>query len=79
VADDSGRIVARYSNHLEVGQNAFEFLLEFGQSYSVREQETTIHTRIVTSPYFAKHFSDLLQESVRRYEEQNGMIPSVEP
>jgi hypothetical protein len=74
--DDRVRGEARYSNHLEIGQNAFEFLLEFGQAYDSPEEKPLVHTRIVTSPYYAKHFSDLLLESVRRYEEQNGTIPN---
>jgi uncharacterized protein DUF3467 len=79
LGDEDGRIEARYANHLEIGQTPFEFLLDFGQSYEPGEQTVLTHTRVVTSPYYAKHFSDLLRESVRRYEERNGTIPDSEP
>lgn len=65
---------ARYSNHLEIGQNSFEFVLEFGQLYG--EGDTAlIHTRIVTSPYYAKRFSELLRECVERHEAAVAPIP----
>lgn len=67
---------ARYSNHLEIGQNPFEFVLEFGQLYGEGDA-ALIHTRIVTSPYYAKRFSELLQECVRRHEENVAPIPDV--
>ena len=76
--DDREQIEARYSNHVEIGQNAFEFLLEFGQLYDGGAAKPRIHTRIVTSPFYAKHFSDLLQESIRRYEESHGTINGKE-
>lgn len=70
-------VEGRYSNHMEIGQNAFEFVLAFGQLYDESEQPL-IHTRIVTSPYFARRFSELLQESIRHYEETVGPIPATE-
>jgi hypothetical protein len=76
--DDNPNAEARYSNHLEIGHNAFEFLFEFGQLYNGNDREPRIHTRIVTSPFYAKHFSRLLQESISRYEENNGLIPNEE-
>ena len=77
MGDEDGRIEARYANHLEIGHNRFEFLLEFGQLCEPGEERVLAHTRVVTSPSYAKHFSDLLQESVRRYEEQYGTIPDA--
>ena len=68
-------IEARYSNCLEIGQNAFEFVLDFGQSYQGEQSDPRFHTRIVTGPFYAKYFSALLCESVRRYEEEHGVIP----
>ncbi len=60
-------IEGRYANHLEIGQNAFEVILQFGQLFD--EAETAVvHTRIVTSPFYAKRFLELLRECVRRYE-----------
>jgi hypothetical protein len=79
LSDDRAITEARYSNHLEIGQNAFEILLDFGQLYNGNDREPRIHTRIITSPFYAKQFSRLLQESISRYEENNGSIPNEEP
>jgi len=70
-------VEARYSNHLEIGQNSFEFVLEFGQLYGESEK-ALIHTRIVTSPFYAKQFSEILRECLRRHEEAVGPIPDHE-
>jgi hypothetical protein len=53
----------RYANYFKVGQNAFEFILDFGQFYS-EDQEANLHTRIVMSPYYAKELLNLLQASI---------------
>jgi hypothetical protein len=41
-----------YANYFEVGHTAFEFVIDFGQSYS--GQDSACHTRIVTSPIYAR-------------------------
>lgn len=64
----------RYANFLKVGNNAFEFVLDFGQFYE-DWQEARLHTRIITSPAYAKAFCGLLGDSLRRYEERSGSIP----
>jgi hypothetical protein len=77
-APDLGAQAAVYANHLEVGYNAFEFLLEFGQSFD----ETTAAgkaARIVTAPAYAKVFCGLLQGSIVDYESNFGPIPSPPP
>lgn len=66
-------VVAHYANYFEIGENAAEFVLDFGQSYSEVE-EGQIHTRIVTSPPYAKAFLRLLQEAVDRHEDAYGEI-----
>jgi hypothetical protein len=71
-------IEVRYTNHLEIGQNAFEFVLAFGQLYE-QEERALIHTKIVTSPYYAKRFVELLQQSIQRHERTLGPIPDGEP
>lgn len=64
---ESNPLEGKYVNYFEVGHNAFEFVLDFGQSY-VGSQEPQLHTRIVTSPVYAKAFLETLQESVEQYE-----------
>jgi hypothetical protein len=64
----------RYANSFKVGQNAFEFVIDFGQSYVESEKET-FHTRIVSSPFYANILLKMLQESIERYEQTFGSIP----
>ena len=63
---------ARYANFFEVGYNAFEFLLEFGQSYA--NEKARLHTRVVMSPSYAKELLRILTESVQDYENDFGTI-----
>jgi hypothetical protein len=65
----------RYSNYFEVGTNEMEFLLAFGQWYG-QETEPSIHTRIVTTPFYAKEMSRLLEKSLAEYESKYGPITS---
>jgi hypothetical protein len=62
----------KYTNSFQIGHNAFEFLLEFGQSYA--DQTDVMHTRLVTSPVFAARLSRLLSEAVSSYEAKFGQI-----
>ncbi len=66
-------VVARYANYFQVGHNAAEFILDCGQVYSEAE-ESQVHTRIATSPSYAKALLRLLQESVDRHEQMYGEI-----
>jgi len=52
---------ASYANFFQVGYNAFEFLLEFGQ------REGRIHTSIYLSPQHARMLSDLLAGALQDY------------
>lgn len=64
----------RYANAFHVGHNAFEFLLDFGQSIPEYEQPQ-IHTRIITAPVYAKAFAAVLSEAISKYEAAFGAIP----
>jgi hypothetical protein len=67
-----------YANYLKIGQNAFEFLLVFGHLYlddNLAEQEGLFHTRIVTSPVYAKAFLKVLEECIEHHERTFGVIP----
>lgn len=67
----------RYANYFQIGYNAFEFLLDFGQFYS--ENETMLfHTRIITNPVYVKVLFALLQESIVQYEQTYRVIPKEE-
>ena len=67
-----------YANYLKIGQNAFEFLLVFGHLYSeedLEDEEAMFHTRIITTPVYAKAFAKVLKDCLERYEKIYGAIP----
>lgn len=68
------KLEGRYANTFKVGQNAFEFVIDFGQSYVDGEKEY-FHTRIVTSPYYANILLKTLKDSIETYEQTFGTIP----
>ncbi len=70
-------IEGRYANVFEVGYNAFEFLIHFGQVDPANEQPQ-IHTRIITSPAYAKAVAEMLHDSLLQYEKMFGSIPQVQ-
>jgi hypothetical protein len=65
---------SRYANYFKIGHNAFEFVLEFGQFYDDGEDRVTIHSRIVTSPTYAKHLLQTLSIALGQYEADHGDI-----
>jgi hypothetical protein len=74
---DAERLVGRYANYLKIGRNAFEFVFDFGQSH--REGgEPQFHTRIITSPAYAKAFLDAFHDAIESYESDYGVIPADE-
>ena len=72
----AGPMLATYANYSEVGHNAFEFLIDYGQ---VRPDGggIEIHTRIVAGPVPAKLFARLLNDAIARFEAENGEIPDA--
>lgn len=59
-SERASRQEARYANFFQIGHNACEFLLEFGQ-------RKAIHTRIYVSPQHAQILSDLLIETLAQH------------
>ncbi len=64
---------ARYANFFKTGYNAFEYVVDFGQYYS-DDDDVEIHTRIITTPMYAKSLLRVLQESIDQYEASFGPI-----
>ncbi|MGB7947058.1 MAG: DUF3467 domain-containing protein [Candidatus Binatia bacterium] len=64
----------RYANYFTVGHNAFEFVFDFGQLHA-EGRPAPSHTRIITTPVYAKSLLGLLQESIHQYEQLFGTIP----
>jgi len=72
-AQEQGRGEGRYANYFQVGHNAVEFIFDFGQFFPDSEQPH-LHTRIVTSPVYARALLQTLRHSLAQYEEQFGAI-----
>jgi hypothetical protein len=72
------RLEGRYANYFEVGHNAFEFVLDFGQFYPSVELPQ-FHTRIITSPAHARALLVTLMEALERHRQNFGPIREGEP
>lgn len=68
----SFKLEGKYANYFEVGYNAFEVLIDFGQLYNGSNKQ--VHTRVVTNPRYAKELLRLLVETIKQYEEGYGPI-----
>jgi hypothetical protein len=55
-----------YANYFEVGQTAFEFVIDFGQRYR-GQPPAACHTRIVTSPVYARALLRTLNTALARH------------
>lgn len=66
-------VEARYTNYFQVGHNSAEVILDCGCFY-VEEAGPIIHTRIATTPVYAKALLDTLQDAIRTYERDFGEI-----
>lgn len=74
---DADRIEGRYANYLEIGFNAAEFVLDFGQLFRDAGLPS-VHTRIVTNPAHMQSFHELVQGCLRSYRAQYGPIPALD-
>jgi Protein of unknown function (DUF3467) len=73
-----GEPEGRYANYFKAGHNAFEVILEFAQFYE-SDSQPRVHTRIITSPAYARTFMEVLKDSLDRYEKVYGPIASGRP
>ncbi len=75
--DRSKQLEARYANYFQVGHNAFEFVIEFGQLYS-EDTAPLLHTRVVTNPIYVKDLLTILQDALSQHERQYGPVRKSE-
>lgn len=68
--------LAIYANYCEVGHNAFEFLLDFGQ-FRPESGKVHVHSRIVAGPVQAKLFARLFTQAIDRFEASHGAIADI--
>ena len=73
---DQGHPEGRYANTFNVSYNAFEIVLDFGQQY-VERPDIDVHSRIVTSPSYAKVLLTTLKETLAQFEQRYGEIPAA--
>lgn len=69
--EDRGPLEGRYANFFKIGHNAYEIIIEFGQLYEA-EGTPRIHSRIITSPAYARELLETLRRTV---EENEGKAP----
>jgi hypothetical protein len=60
-----------YANYFQIGQTASEFVIDFGQQYQGRPP-IACHTRIVTSPGYARALLETLADAVAAYSARFG-------
>jgi len=68
--------IAGYVNYFEVGHNAFEFLIDFGQ-IDPQTGDINLNNRIALGPTHAKILSRLMSGAVSQFETQFGPIQDV--
>jgi hypothetical protein len=66
-----------YANSFEVGYTAFEFVIDFSQTYTGKSSRS--HTRIVTSPIYARALLTTLGHAVGEYAERFGPVAEEPP
>ena len=70
---DGDRPEGRYANYFEIGHNPFEFILDFGQ-FHAGDRNAVFHTRIITSPAYAKALFDTLGSAIEEFEKDRGVF-----
>jgi hypothetical protein len=73
-SDHDGYLEGRYANFFRVGHNAYEFIIDFGQVYENDARPEKIHSRIVTSPAYARGLLKTLQDAIVLHEAKFGRI-----
>jgi hypothetical protein len=71
MADPDGK----YANYFDIGVNANELVLDFGQFYG-RGAQPTVHTRIVTTPAYGRELLGLLARSLMGTEPLSAVKPA---
>ena len=60
----------RYANHVQIGVNIKEVVLDFGQ-YFAEEDLPRFHTRIIMAPKYAKALLETLTEALAQFEKMS--------
>jgi len=73
--DSKGRLEGSYANYFQIGHNAHEFVLEFGQK---NEEDVLVHTRLYLTPAHAEALSGLLESALAEYKRAYGPARPVD-
>lgn len=68
----------KYANYFDVGVNANELVIDFGQFYG-RGTQPTVHTRIVTTAAYGRELLGMLARSMRELESHAVSLPLQPP
>ena len=68
----------KYANFFDVGVNANELVIDFGQFYG-RGTQPTVHTRIVTTAAYGRELLGMLTRSMRELESHAVSVPLEPP
>jgi len=77
MVDEAEELSGQYANYFQVGFNAFEFVIDFGQFYDEQEK-ARFHTRIIANPIYAKELLNTLEQSLKAFERSYREIGSEE-
>jgi Protein of unknown function (DUF3467) len=75
--EDVDTEIGIYVNHLAIGHNMSEVVLEFGQVFD--EVKARQQARLITSPTHLRSFQALMADTIERYEDEFGPLPDVTP
>jgi len=64
---------SRYTNYFQVGHNSSEVLIDCGCFYET-DYAASIHTRVATTPVYAKALLETLAKAMEAYEASFGAI-----
>lgn len=70
---NKNQLKSHFANSFRIGHNAVQFVLDCGEGYEGDANEE-YHTRIVTSPIYAKRLLETLQTSIATFEATFGVI-----
>jgi len=73
--EDTSDIEGRYANCFKIGFNAFEFVLDFGQTTGGDERVRST-VRVISNPRSAKVLYHTLKQVIKEYEVSFGAIPT---
>jgi len=66
--EDRAPLEGKFANFFRAGRNDYEIVIEFGQLYQ-GEDTPRIHSRIVTSPAYARELLEALQRTLLENDE----------